>query len=62
MFNTQSTFLKEDAIFKEIDKTYFVKHNEFGYTCLIDSFWNVLNYYDALNEILTDLFDWPREL
>lgn len=38
VFNTQSTFLKEDAIFKEIDKTYFVKHNEFGYTCLIDSF------------------------
>lgn len=48
------------AIFKGKDKSYFLKRNEYGNTCLISSLEKVLNYCDALNETYVDLSVSPR--
>lgn len=48
------------AVFKGKDKSRFVKRNEYGYTCLIESIEKVLNYCDALNETFIDVSVRPR--
>ena len=48
------------AVFKGRDKSVFLKRNEYGYTCLIESLEKVLNYCDALNETFVDLSVSPR--
>lgn len=48
------------AVFKGVDKSIFLKRNEYGYTCLIESLEKVLNYCDALNETYVDLSVSPR--
>ena len=48
------------AVFKGKDKSKFVKRNEYGYTCLIESLEKVINYCDALNETLIDVSVRPR--
>lgn len=49
------------AVFKEVDKSEFIKRNEYGYTCLLDSLDKVINYCDALNETFIDLSVRPRK-
>lgn len=49
------------AVFKGKDKSVFLKRNEYGYTCLIESLEKVLNYCDALNETFIDLSVRPRK-
>lgn len=49
------------AVFKGKDKSEFVKRNEYGYTCLIESLEKVINYCDALNETFVDLSVRPRK-
>ncbi len=49
------------AVFKGNDKSEFIKRNEYGYTCLIDSLEKVINYCDALNETFIDLSVRPRK-
>lgn len=48
------------AVFKGKDKSEFVKRNEYGYTCLIESLEKVINYCDALNETFIDVSVRPR--
>ena len=48
------------AVFKGKDKSEFIKRNEYGYTCLLDSLQKVLDYCDALNETFIDLKVRPR--
>lgn len=48
------------AVFKGKDKSDFVKRNEYGYTCLIESLEKVINYCDALNETFIDVSVRPR--
>lgn len=49
------------AAFKGKDKSEFVKRNEYGYTCLLDSLQKVLDYCDALNETFIDVSVRPRK-
>lgn len=49
------------AVFKGKDKSQFVKRNEYGYTCLLDSLQKVLDYCDALNETFIDVSVRPRK-
>lgn len=49
------------AVFKGKDKSTFVKRNEYGYTCLIESLEKVLNYCDALDETFIDVSVRPRK-
>ena len=49
------------AVFKGIDKSQFVKRNEYGYTCLLESLAKVINYCDALNETFVDVSIRPRK-
>lgn len=49
------------AVFKGTDKSEFIKRNEYGYNCLIDSLEKVINYCDALNETFIDLSVRPRK-
>ena len=48
------------AVFKGTDKSVFVKRNEYGFTCLIESLEKVINYCDALNETFIDVSVRPR--
>lgn len=48
------------AVFKGKDKSEFVKRNEYGYTCPIESLEKVINYCDALNETFIDVSVRPR--
>ena len=49
------------AVFKGTDKSVFVKRNEYGFTCLIESLEKVINYCDALNETFIDVSVRPRK-
>ena len=49
------------AVFKGTDKSSFVKRNEYGNTCLLESLQKVINYCDALNETYIDLSVRPRK-
>ena len=49
------------AVFKGTDKSVFVKRNEYGFTCLIESLEKVINYCDALNETFIDVSIRPRK-
>lgn len=49
------------AVFQGKDKSEFVKRNEYGYTCLIESLEKVMNYCDALNETFIDVSVRPRK-
>lgn len=49
------------AVFKGKDKSEFVKRNEYGYTCLIESLEKVINYCEALNETFIDVSVRPRK-
>ena len=49
------------AVFKGKDKSEFVKRNEYGYTCPIESLEKVINYCDALNETFIDVSVRPRK-
>lgn len=49
------------AVFKGKDKSQFVKRNEYGNTCLIESLHKVMNYCDALNETYIDVSVRPRK-
>ena len=48
------------AVFKGNDKSYFLKRNEYGNTCLIYALEQVLNYCESLNETYVDLSVSPR--
>ena len=49
------------AVFKGRDKSRFIKRNEYGFTCLIESLEKVINYCDALNETFIDVSVRPRK-
>lgn len=49
------------AVFKGKDKTEFIKRNEYGNTCLLYSYEQVLNYCEALNDTYVDLSYSPRK-
>ena len=49
------------AVFKGKDKSVFIKRNEYGFTCLIESLEKVINYCDALNETFIDVSVRPRK-
>ncbi len=49
------------SVFKGKDKSEFIKRNEYGYTCLIESLEKVINYCDALNETFIDVSVRPRK-
>lgn len=49
------------AVFNGTDKSDFVKRNEYGFTCLLESLKKVIDYCDALNETNIDLFVRPRK-
>lgn len=49
------------AVFNGKDKSEFIKRNEYGYTCLLDSLQKVLDYCDALNETFIDVTVRPRK-
>ena len=49
------------SVFKGKDKSEFLKRNEYGYTCLLDSLQKVLDYCDALNETFIDVSVRPRK-
>ncbi len=66
-FNKMAEILSDDnmnsikvAVFKGKDKSYFLKRNEYGNTCLLSALEKVLNYCDALNETYVDLSVSPR--
>lgn len=42
-------------------KSVFIKRNEYGFTCLIESLEKVINYCDALNETFIDVSVRPRK-
>lgn len=48
------------AVFGGTDKSVFIKRNEYGFTCLLESFEKVLLYCDTMNETFVDLSVRPR--
>lgn len=66
-FNILAELLADDnmnsikvSVFKGKDKSVFLKRNEYGYTCLIESLEKILMYCDTLNETYIDLSVRPR--
>lgn len=67
-FNILADILADDnlisikvAVFKGKDKSQFIKRNEYGNTCLLESLQKVIDYCDALNETFIDLSVRPRK-
>ena len=45
------------AVFSGTDKTNLIKRNEYGYKCMLVAVKQVLDYMEALNDKVVDMFD-----
>lgn len=66
-FNILAELLADDnmnsikvSVFEGKDKSTFIKRNEYGYTCLLESLDKILTYCESLNETFVDLSVRPR--
>lgn len=60
LLSDENTTSIKVAVFKGKDKSKFIKRNEYGYTCILYSLQQVLDYCKALNDTYVDLSISPR--